>query len=97
VDLLTRLSENLEPGKMPGLKRLTKALTDQEKIELVESWGWDVQTDGSEEEQVCVYTGIMTQPKGKSTGISDSPPSRSDSETPPSGGGIDEDIVRPSF
>lgn len=94
MDLLTKLSENLEPGKMPGLKRLTKTLTDDEKVELVESWGWDVQTDGSEEEQICVYTGIMTQTKGS---ISENPPSRSDSETPPSGGGIDEDIVRPSF
>ena len=46
---------------LDDLKVITKDLTNQQKIALVESWNWDVQTDGSENEQICIYTGIVTK------------------------------------
>jgi hypothetical protein len=45
------------------LKRITKTLSDDEKLSMVESWGWNIETDNDVDDescnaQFCIYTGI---------------------------------------
>jgi hypothetical protein len=60
-DVITKKCSN---GCIASVVEATKGWTDQQKIDLVGSWGWEILTDGCETdegEQIVCYTNIFTE------------------------------------